>query len=506
MLVGHQSVLLVLSALVHSNVAIEECDNEVELGLSSLMQLRRNTLEAESVADVNSQSLEQDGASSARSLLSTKLGSCLGNDNRCRGSTLRECLALQWDGADCKFLPRNSLLATRPAFAEGNSYVIMTDAGSSKTKVNIFSYDAAGILIEEVVDPSIKIGPLAGYLGKPAELKKDFTELVISSKAQIPDTEQSSTPFYMLATAGMRTLSPEDQDSIYAVCTEVLKNSSVSPFVFEERHLRTMSGEEEASFTWLTVNYENPDCAYNVECPGSGTTGQLEMGGGSLQISFRPDPEIDILGNSWAINNHSVQTMLYSTSYMGYGQNDASDYALEMAARRHPNSDTIDYPCWLKGYSEIVTVSGRDGNQRDVKFKGTGCFDSCKKLTKEILHLDYDCFLRPCSIEGQYMAEVGSNRFVGMSAFHYAFANYNLSLTSSTPADLDAENRKFCSTPYDDVWHIEERYLSNQCFLGNYVYNVLTEALHFPTDTKQIVYDQDASWPLGAVLYEVLFQ
>merc|ERR1712039_853330 len=88
----------------------------------------------------------------------------------------------------------------------------------------------------------------------------------------------------------------------------------------------------------------------------------------------------------------------------------------------------------------------------------------------------------------------------------FAFDNYNLSLTSSTPADLYVKNRWFCSKPYKDVWKIEERHLSNQCFLGNYVYNVLTEALHFPNDTKSIVYDTDASWPLGAVLYEVLFQ
>lgn len=505
MFVGRQSVPLVFLALARCCSVIEECGDEPEQGLPSFVQLRRDTLRADAAADAGSLSLLQ-AAASARSLMSPRLGSCVGNDVRCEGCTLRECLALRSGGADCEFLPRNPRLAQRPAFAKGSSYVIMTDAGSTKTKVNIFSYDAAGILIPEEVDPSIEIEPLTDYLGKPAKLLLDFTKLILNTAEVLPSVDLSNTPFYMLATAGMRSLSPWSQNLIYAVCTEVLMNRSVTPFVFKEGHLRTMSGEEEASFTWLAVNYDNPDCAYNMDCPGIGTTGQLDMGGASLQVSFKPEPEIAILGDSWSINNNSVRTMVYATSYMGYGQNEASDYAQEMVAQQNPGSDTIDYPCWLKGDSKLVNISAGNGTQREVLVKGTGSFAACKELTKTILHLDYYCDLHPCSIQGRYMAEQEDKRFVGMSGFRYAFSNYNLSLTSSTPADLDAENQKFCSTSYDDVWNIEGRYLSNQCFLGNFVYNVLTEALHFPSDTRNIVYDLEANWPLGAVLFEVLFQ
>mmetsp|Transcript_49594 Transcript_49594/g.106172 ORF Transcript_49594/g.106172 Transcript_49594/m.106172 type:complete len:497 (+) Transcript_49594:85-1575(+) len=457
-----------------------------------------------------------------RKLLSKRgeRGRCLGNDVRCSGSSRSECLEMSQEGADCKFLPLPPHLNLR-VNGPDSKYVIMTDAGSSKTLVNIFSYDSSGILVQESPEPSIKISALTSYLGKPEALKKDFTSLIINSTDAIcalqPDrstchTVLHATPFYMFATAGMRGLSPEDQDSIYKVCLSVLRDRSMSPYQVEDENVRTMAGEEEASFTLLTVNYENADCDYNMKCPGVGITGQLEMGGESTQVSFQPVSEIDVLGNSFIINNQSDRLGLYSISYMEYGQNGASALAQEMVAEQAPDSDTVDYPCWLKGFKNISMVFAGTAREKNITFVGTGEFVACKELTKAILHLDYMCPLPPCSIEGEYMPnpKPKGQKFLGLSGFRFAFYNYGMPLSGSgsTPADLDAENQKFCALTYDEMKEdpkYDPKYVYNQCFLGNYVYNVLTEALHFTNDSEQVSYDGDASWPLGAVLFEVMF-
>lgn len=62
-----------------------------------------------------------------------------------------------------------------------------------------------------------------------------------------------SVPLYIFATAGMRVLSANDQKSIYDAIYRGYRKSNLR-FYLSRDNLRTIDGEMEAIYGWLTVN------------------------------------------------------------------------------------------------------------------------------------------------------------------------------------------------------------------------------------------------------------
>ena len=62
-----------------------------------------------------------------------------------------------------------------------------------------------------------------------------------------------SVPLYIFATAGMRVLSANDQKSIYDAIYRGYRKSNLR-FSLSRDNLRTIDGEMEAIYGWLTVN------------------------------------------------------------------------------------------------------------------------------------------------------------------------------------------------------------------------------------------------------------
>ncbi|XP_014118585.1 PREDICTED: ectonucleoside triphosphate diphosphohydrolase 8-like [Pseudopodoces humilis] len=69
----------------------------------------------------------------------------------------------------------------------------------------------------------------------------------------VPAEQQRETPTYLGATAGMRLLREENGTKAQQVLAEVSKAIGEYPVHF--RGARILTGSEEGSFGWITVNY-----------------------------------------------------------------------------------------------------------------------------------------------------------------------------------------------------------------------------------------------------------
>lgn len=61
---------------------------------------------------------------------------------------------------------------------------------------------------------------------------------------------------------------------------------SLSPFLFEPEWARVISGQDEAVYGWIALNYLTGKLSQGQE---AATLGSLDMGGSSLEVTFLPE-------------------------------------------------------------------------------------------------------------------------------------------------------------------------------------------------------------------------
>ena len=96
---------------------------------------------------------------------------------------------------------------------------------------------------------------LGKYLGRLIE----FAKHVLQDKEE----EWHNYPIYLKATGGLRTLPQQERVRIMnAVRTLFNDHENFNPFSFEDERARVISGEEEAIYGWVGVNFG----AYILRC------------------------------------------------------------------------------------------------------------------------------------------------------------------------------------------------------------------------------------------------
>ena len=169
-----------------------------------------------------------------------------------------------------------------------NSYGIIIDAGSSGSRIMIYTWrDAhAGLsMLPEILpagekesdwqfkkEPGISsfsqdVSKLAVYLDEPLQF----------ALSKIPEPSRQSTPLFLYATAGMRLLSNSSQSIILQkACSHIKSNY---PFLISNcaRHFQVISGEMEGIYGWLTVNYLKGGLSSSAAADSVNTFGFLDM-------------------------------------------------------------------------------------------------------------------------------------------------------------------------------------------------------------------------------------
>lgn len=166
-------------------------------------------------------------------------------------------------------------------FAGGDkTHGMMIDAGSQGTRLHIYEWDKRFLLDEDdllQVSHGKKLSyptsnnrwtdkytpglDVFGYHKNPEKLEKavgeylgallDFAKEVLKDK----EDEWHTYPIYLKATGGLRTLAQPERVRLMDCVRNLFNNETYNPFAFEDERARVISGEEEAIYGWVGVNF-----------------------------------------------------------------------------------------------------------------------------------------------------------------------------------------------------------------------------------------------------------
>jgi len=285
----------------------------------------------------------------------------------------------------------------------------------------------------------------------------------------------------------------------------------VVPFHFEDRCARTLSGEEEGAFAWISLNYlRGLFTKDNVE-----DYGVVETGGASAQMTFLADG--NILNNKFIVIINRKVYPLYTHSFLYFGQDQIIKRIFKNECLCSPkdilvgctpcidqnksyNGQPVTSSCLIKDYTRNHNIT-YEGSNYEIKFKGTGDPTQCSKEIDYLFRPNYTCFTRPCSFAGIYQPPFNKQKkFYGTSAIRYAIKDIGLLKESKeiTWPEIRTGAHNYCQKESVDP---NDKYDWMRCMTGIFVAKEF-EHLKFAPDHKITIESFD-TWTVGAVLYQL---
>ena len=413
----------------------------------------------------------------------------------------------------CLVLSGLMTVTTQPVGADANWGVVF-DCGSSGTRAAIYHWsgsDSSTItqFVPELANDEALLSVEPGISSfaadhanetRPAGAQPYFAKLLAQVARWVPGDSQGSTRVRALATAGMRLLSEEKQDSIWSYIRAAIEESS---FDHQGSSSNTIGGEYEGIFNWLAVQFalesraKRPVTAF----------GALDLGGASTQITFKPESGI-ILQNAYRLANNGAMTRLYSHSYMRHGQDQAIlRYAQLMVDDSAAVAVAIPSPCFFVGLNRTYTLNCGGASCERVLY-GTGDFEGCRAATARMLNRDYECLVEPCAAQGVYQPPAYGVPFYASAAYYYTADGVGLMWGEDEKGistnQLAAAGQTYCSQPYSAVE--ANRFALETCFSSAYIPSLLDAFGIPPNDASVVTYVKKiggmrVGWPLGAQIY-----
>ena len=262
----------------------------------------------------------------------------------------------------------------------------------------------------------------------------------------------------------------------------------------DDNDARIITGKDEGIYAWVTVNFLVG--AYRSK---NLTYGSLDLGGASHQNAWKfnsSHPDVAVV--EFAGKKYQV----FARSYLGFGQYQARERYLGVIAQEEnwaENSEcVVKSPCHNIGFKEPLKF---DGQER--VFEGTAEVGRCRKIIREV----FFCHLPNVQKCPFYDQPKLKGRFYGFSAFYYVLTGIDAVCSDCenntvTPRKVDFYSKLFCKKDYDDL--DKNPYAKNNCFGGNFIYELLTEGYTLGPYKKIRVTNSlngfKLGWTLGAVL------
>ncbi|KAI9466100.1 nucleoside phosphatase family-domain-containing protein [Lactarius psammicola] len=449
------------------------------------------------------------------------------------------------------------------AWFNSRRFGIVVDAGSSGSRLQIYSWRDARVVrdtlgaeasrslprvekgTERDEDWVIKAEPGAPLLHCISSFAKNLDDipaylapLLNHARTHIPPSLHHETPLFLLATAGMRLLSPEQQAAVLQTTCDFLRFHSdfriddPSPAGPCGSSVRIITGKEEGLFGWIAVNYLMD--GFGPSNSDRSTYGFLDMGGASTQIAFEPSPEEQEKAQNLVevrlrlIGGEEISHKVFVTTWLGYGTNQARERYVGQAIRQHehsrpylldespPITDVIEDPCLPKDLilieSPVFPELSVAPEEKSRTLHGTGSFERCLAETSPLLNKSAPCPDAPCLFNGVYVPPIdfSVSHFIGISEYWYSSEHV---FGLGGPYDFvhyERAAQEFCGKPWDEIlrmheaskkgplggngddkdvkvsgldkWgdRVEVSRLQMQCFKAAWVINVLHEGLGMP--------------------------
>ncbi|XP_053570244.1 ectonucleoside triphosphate diphosphohydrolase 3 [Bombina bombina] len=411
----------------------------------------------------------------------------------------------------------------------GLKYGIVLDAGSSRTTVYVYQWPAEKENNTGVVSQTYKCNVngkgISSYDNEPDKACESINECMMKVKEKIPLNQHNSTPVYLGATAGMRLLRLKNESAAQGILTSIRNYFTTQPFDFKTAHIIT--GQEEGVYGWITVNYlmdnflEKNIWRAWVRPEGAETTGALDLGGASTQISFIPEMSEQNVNNTVEVTLYGYQYNVYTHSFQCYGRDEAEKRLLAALVQSQPNKLRVGNPCYPLNY-EVNFTSGhmfrtlcsapyRPANYHPddiITFRGTGDPAMCSAKVASLFNFTACYGSQNCSFDGVYQPKV-KGTFSAFSGFYYTANALNLT-GRFTLNEFNASVWSFCSQEWSKLPKIipkfDEKYAKSYCFSANYIYYLLVHGYKFDAESWQnIIFQKEVenssiAWSLGYML------
>uniref|UniRef100_A0A8C7IVR7 nucleoside diphosphate phosphatase n=1 Tax=Oncorhynchus kisutch TaxID=8019 RepID=A0A8C7IVR7_ONCKI len=288
---------------------------------------------------------------------------------------------------------------SRPANSSRIFYGVMFDAGSTGTRIHVYTFiqkdpEELPVLDNEMFH-SIKPG-LSAYADMPEMGGYTVRQLLKVAKKTVPRLEWKRTPLVLKATAGLRLLPSEKSQALLEQVQDVFDES---PFFVPDDSVSIMNGTNEGILAWVTVNF----LTGHLYAETRETVGILDLGGGSTQITFLPKSKKTI-GSS--PDDYIARIDMFNSTYELYTHRTCIKYLLCHVIHRPPYIIVLLYTpglewrvfkssCLPKKFREewsfgglTYIVSGKPDGESYVGYKL--CYQEVLKVVKDIVHQPYE--------------------------------------------------------------------------------------------------------------------
>lgn len=402
---------------------------------------------------------------------------------------------------------------TKPA---PNKYAVIFDAGSSGSRVHIYSFDSKNALVKvgEELEIFLHTEPgLSDFAKEPRNGAESLRPMLEEALRVVPTDQHATTPLRLGATAGLRLLPGNEAENLLQEVRTLLGNSA---FLFQPDWVNIIDGTQEGSYQWVTTNYLRGKLGRKFD----ETVAIVDLGGGSVQMAYAISDEdysnAPKAGNDELTSVQQVKLLnmtynLYVHSYLHYG-------LLAFRAEVFKHSESAPCPCVAKDFQGSYLYSGVNYTTR-VRDEGSH-FQDCRALALKILNVDHACNHLKCTFGGVWNGGGGDGfkqLFVASFFFDKAvdagiIGNKKVASAVVTPAGFEKAAKMFCSLSLAEVAErfpkLKEWKRKYMCLDLVYLYSLLVSGFGIDqnqeiTLVKKIMYrgsEVEAAWPLGSAI------
>ncbi|XP_030069668.1 nucleoside diphosphate phosphatase ENTPD5 isoform X3 [Microcaecilia unicolor] len=368
-------------------------------------------------------------------------------------------------------------------------YGIMFDAGSTGTRIHIYSFtqkypDQLPELRKEIFE-SVKPG-LSAYADIPEQGAETIRGLLEVAKDAVPSSHWKKTPVVLKATAGLRLLPEKKAQALLSEVKNVLEES---PFLVPDNSVSIMNGTYEGILAWITVNF----LTGQLYSQSKQTVGILDLGGASTQITFLPQSEETLeqspLDFITSFKMFHTTYKLYTHSYLGLGLKAARLATLGAVETGAVDKQIFRSSCLPKNLEAVWEFGGVSYRYGGIE-NGESGFKSC-----------YAEVLRIVAGKLHQVDEIKGSTFYAFSYYYDRAADTNL-IDYGKGGILEV--RDFERKAIEVCDHMEG-FTSSSPFLCmdlSYITALLKEGFGFkintPLQLTKKVNNVETSWSLGA--------
>ncbi|WEW57718.1 Golgi apyrase [Emydomyces testavorans] len=424
------------------------------------------------------------------------------------------------------FKGKSPVFGNRQGVAHGR-YAVILDAGSSGTRAHVYRWADPVVTrpsakfknIEKLPEISTsnewtkKIRPgVSSFAQNPDRLGPDHLKPLLDHVVDIiPSKSISHTPIFLLATAGMRLLSKQEQRHILtSICSYIRENTTLS-LPDCSVHVKVIDGKTEGLYGWIATNYllggfDEPEKHNHGK--NHHTYGFLDMGGASAQLAFAPNAtearkhanDLTLL-RLRTMSGQPKEYKIFVTSWLGFGVREARNRYVKSllqdtafkGGRQRPD------PCLPEKLTTTVDGTVLPASSpvpgKDPYLVGTGKFEECLRRTMPLLAKDVPCEDDPCLLNGVHVPAIDFdvNHFVGISEYwHTTHEIFEMGHKDKAYDFHTYQSRvkEFCSMDWKAITNgisgkkwgkkVNEQKAFDVCFKAAWIINILHDGIGIP--------------------------